>query len=79
MGGDLLQTLFSHHVQLLHQQEMTMWVYPGPSCPDRPFIVELGDTEINTRVRGGGVLIHGGDLNFGSSPVPLREGVDSSR
>jgi hypothetical protein len=53
MGGDLLQTFFSHHVQLLHQQEMTMWVYPGPSCPDRPFIVELGDTEINTRVWGG--------------------------
>jgi hypothetical protein len=62
MGGDLLQTFFSHHVQLLHQQEMTMWVYLGPSCPDRPFIVELGDTEINTRVREGGVSLFMGPI-----------------
>jgi hypothetical protein len=23
--------------------EMTMWIYLGPSCPDRPFSVGLGD------------------------------------
>jgi hypothetical protein len=29
-----------------------MWMYPGPSCPDRPFSVELGDIEINTGSKG---------------------------
>jgi hypothetical protein len=52
-----------------------MWMYLGSSCPDRPFSAELGDTEINTRVRG--VLAHGAYLNLGSGPIPLREGVDS--
>jgi hypothetical protein len=52
-----------------------MWLYPGPSCHDHPFFAELGDTEINTRTWG--VLAHGADLNFGSGPVPLREGVKS--
>jgi hypothetical protein len=48
-------------------------MYPGPSCLDRPFSLELEDTEINTQIRG--VLAHGADLNFGSGPIPLREGV----
>jgi hypothetical protein len=52
-----------------------MWMYPMPSCPDYPFSIELGDTEINTQIRG--VLAHVTDLNLGSSPIPLREGVDS--
>jgi hypothetical protein len=52
-----------------------MWMYLGPSCPNRPFSEELGDTEINTQIRG--VLAHGANLNFGSGPVPLREGVES--
>jgi hypothetical protein len=52
-----------------------MWMYPGSSCPDRPFSTELGDTEINTQVRG--VLAHGAYFNLGSGLVPLREGVDS--
>jgi hypothetical protein len=51
-GVELLQTFFSNRVQLLYHQEVTMWMYPGPSCPDRPFSVELGDTEINTRIQG---------------------------
>jgi hypothetical protein len=50
-------------------------MYPGPSYPNHPFSTELGDTEINTWIRG--VLAHGVDLNSGSGPVPLREGVDS--
>jgi hypothetical protein len=29
---------------------MTMWMYLGPSCPDHPFSVELGDTENNTQI-----------------------------
>jgi hypothetical protein len=52
-----------------------MWMYPGPSYLDHPFSIELDDTEINSRMRG--VFAHGADLNFGSGPVPLREGVDS--
>jgi hypothetical protein len=52
-----------------------MWMYLGPSCPDRPFSAELSDTEINTRIRR--VLAHGFDLNLVFGPIPLREGVDS--
>jgi hypothetical protein len=53
---------------------MTMWMYLGSSCADRPFFEELGDTEVNTQVHG--VLAHGDVLNHGTDPVPLREGVD---
>jgi hypothetical protein len=52
-----------------------MWMYPMPSCPDRSFYEELGDKEINTRVHG--ILTHGVIPNFGTSPVPLRERVNS--
>jgi hypothetical protein len=76
MGVNLLQTFVSHHVQPLRQREMTIWMYPGSSYPDRPFFVELGDTEINTQIRG--VLAHRADQNFGSGPVPLWEGGESS-
>jgi hypothetical protein len=54
---------------------MTMWMYPGPSYPDRPFSTELGNVEINTWIRG--VLAHRADLTFGSGPIPLTKGVDS--
>jgi hypothetical protein len=54
-----------------------MRMYPGPSCPGRPFSTELDDTNVNTRIRG--VLAHGADLIFSSSPVSLREGVNSPR
>jgi hypothetical protein len=50
-------------------------MYLGPSCPDRPFSTELYDTEINTWIQG--VLARGAELNLGSGPVPLREGVNS--
>jgi hypothetical protein len=46
----------------------------GPSCPNRPFSTELGDTEITTQIWG--VLAHGVHLNFGSDSILLREGVD---
>jgi hypothetical protein len=75
MGVDLLQTFFTCRVQMLHQREMIMWIYPRPSCPDRLFSEELGNTEINTWINR--VLAHGVDLNLGTSPNPLREGVDS--
>jgi hypothetical protein len=27
-----------------------MWMYPGPSCPDRSFSTELDDAEIDTQI-----------------------------
>jgi hypothetical protein len=75
MGVDLLQTFVSCHVQPLRQREMTMWMYPGPSCPNHRFSAESDDTEINTRIRG--VLAHGIDPNFCSGLVSLKEGVNS--
>jgi hypothetical protein len=45
-GVDLMRTFVSHRVQPLRQREMTMLMYLGPSCPDRPFSAELDDTEI---------------------------------
>jgi hypothetical protein len=52
-----------------------MWIYSKPSSPDCPFSPEMGDTEISIQIRG--VIDHGADLNIGSVPVPLREGVDN--
>jgi hypothetical protein len=49
---------------------------PGPSCPNRPFSMELGDMEINTQIRR--VLAPGTDLSLGFGPVPLMERVDGS-
>jgi hypothetical protein len=74
-GMEILQTFFNRRIQPLRRQEVTMWMHPGPSCHDRPFSVELGDTEINTRIRR--VLAHGADLNLGSGSIPLRERVDN--
>jgi hypothetical protein len=54
-----------------------MWMYPGPSCPDRQFYEELGDVEINTQIHR--VLAHGVNLDPGAGPTTLREGVDSTR
>jgi hypothetical protein len=69
MGADLLWTFFNRRVQPLRQREITMWMYLGSSCPNRPLSEELGDTEINTWIRG--VLAHGANLNLGSGLVPL--------
>jgi hypothetical protein len=47
-GVHLLQTIFSHWIQSLHQRATKMWLYPGSSCPDSPISEELGDAKINT-------------------------------
>jgi hypothetical protein len=73
--GSWVQTFVRCHIQPLHQWEMTMWMYPGPSCPNRPFNVELYVTEISTQIQG--VLAHRANQIFCSGPVPLREGVNS--
>jgi hypothetical protein len=52
MGVDLLRTFVSHRIKPLHHRQMTMWMYPGLSCPDHPFSLELDGTEINTWIRG---------------------------
>jgi hypothetical protein len=54
-----------------------MLLYLRPSSPYRPSSEELSDAEINTRIHK--VLAHGVDLNPGTGPAPLREGVDSTK
>jgi hypothetical protein len=49
---EILWTFFSPRDQLLHQQEATMQMSPGPSCPIRPLPMESGGMRINTWVRG---------------------------
>jgi hypothetical protein len=75
MGVDLIWTFVSHHVQPLWCREMPMWMHPGPSCSDHSFSVELGNAEIDAQI--GRILIQGVHQNFGSSLIPLREGVVS--
>jgi hypothetical protein len=53
-----------------------MWLYLGLSCPDHPFSEDLGDLKINTQIHK--VLDHRADLNPGTAPAPLREGVDNT-
>jgi hypothetical protein len=52
-----------------------MWMYPGPTCPDRSFPVELDDVEVIARVQR--VLAQAVDQNSGPRLTPLREGVVS--
>jgi hypothetical protein len=46
MGVDLLRTFVSCHVEPLRRREITMWMYPRPTYPNRSFSVELDSTEI---------------------------------
>jgi hypothetical protein len=75
MGVDLLRTFISRRIQPFQRWEMTMWMYPAPSCPDRSFSAELDDAEINAWIWG--ILVHGANQNPGSSMIPLRGGVIS--
>jgi hypothetical protein len=52
-----------------------MWMYLGPSYPDRFSSAELGDEKINARIRR--ILALGAHQNSCSSLTPLREGVIS--
>jgi hypothetical protein len=52
-------------------------MHPGPSCPDCPFSTKLGNTWINTRIRG--VLASRVHPNFGPNPLLLTERVDNLR
>jgi hypothetical protein len=70
-GRNLLWAFFSRPVQPLHQWVTTMWMYPGPSYPDRPFSEELDYVEINTWIHR--VLAHMVDLSTGAGPTPLTE------
>jgi hypothetical protein len=47
MSAHLLWTFISRHVQPLRRREMIMWMYLGPSYPNRSFFAELDDAEIN--------------------------------
>jgi hypothetical protein len=74
-GADLLWTFVSRHIQQLRRWEMTMWMYPWPSCPNHSFPTELDDTEINARICG--ILVHGANQNPDPNSIPLRGGVVS--
>jgi hypothetical protein len=54
-----------------------MWLYPGPSSPDLPYFEELSTVEINTQMRK--ILDLGANPNSGAGPVPLQEGVASTK
>jgi hypothetical protein len=54
-----------------------MWLYSGPSCPDRPFSEELGEAEVNTQFYK--VLAYEADPNREVRPTLLGEGVNSTR
>jgi hypothetical protein len=76
-GTHLLWTFFSRRIQPLRRQKIKMWLYPGPSCPDRPFSVELSTVEVDSRVHK--VLDLGVNPNPGAGPTPLQGGVASAR
>jgi hypothetical protein len=75
MGTDLLRTFVSHHVQPLRQQEMTMrgirghvvLIIPSP---------QSWTIQRSTLGWGGGPCSWC-NQNFGSGPIPLRDGVDN--
>jgi hypothetical protein len=67
MGADLLRTFVSCRIQPLRRRVMTMWVYPGPSCPDHSFFTKLDDAKINTGIRG--IVVNGADQNSSPSPT----------
>jgi hypothetical protein len=54
-----------------------MWLYLGPSCPDRPSSEELSTAEVDSQIHK--VLDLGANLNPRVSPVPLQEGIVGSR
>jgi hypothetical protein len=69
MGVDIQQTFFKRGVQPLHRQEVNVRMHPGPSCPHCPFSAELGNTGINSQIRG--ALASRVNPNFGPGLVPL--------
>jgi hypothetical protein len=56
-GMHLLHTFFIHRIQPLWRRRTKMWMYPGPSCPDRPSSKELSAVEVEARIHK--VLHHG--------------------
>jgi hypothetical protein len=59
MDVEILWTFFSRGAQPLRRREVNTRMHLGPSCPDCPFSTDLGNTGINTRIRG--VLASGVD------------------
>jgi hypothetical protein len=68
IGVHLLWTFFSCQIQPLRWWATKMWLYPGPSCPNRPFSEELSVAEINTWIYK--VLDHGANPNLGAGLAP---------
>jgi hypothetical protein len=74
-GTEVLRIFFSRGVQPLHGRVVIVQMHPTPSCPDSPFSVKSGCTEIDTGIRR--VLAPRADWNLGSGTTPLRERVDN--
>jgi hypothetical protein len=53
-----------------------MWLYLGPSCPDRPSFEELSAAKINTWIHK--VLDLGANPNPEAGTAPLRKGFLAS-
>jgi hypothetical protein len=54
-----------------------MWLYPGPSYPNRPSFEELSAVEVNSRIHK--VIDLGVNPNPEAGPTPLQEGFASAR
>jgi hypothetical protein len=54
-----------------------MWMYQGPSCPDRPSSEELSAAEVEAQIHR--VLDLGVKPTLGAGPVPLWRGISSVR
>jgi hypothetical protein len=50
-----------------------MWMYPGPSCPDRPSSEDLSTVEVDAQIHK--VLDLRVSPNHGANPAPLWRGV----
>jgi hypothetical protein len=68
--------IFSHRIQLLRRWRTKMWMYPGLSCPDRPFSKELSAIEVDAQIHK--VLDLGVNPNPRDNPVPLQRGVTNA-
>jgi hypothetical protein len=54
-----------------------MWLYPGPSCTDRPSSEELSAAEVDAWIHK--VLNIGVNPNPRAGPAPLQGGIASAR
>jgi hypothetical protein len=74
-GAHLLWTFFDRRIQQLRQRKTKMWLYLGPSCPDRPSSKELSDVEVDAQIHK--ILDLEVKPNPRAGPAPHQGGVAS--